>query len=205
MTGSPETLTAVVNLSMEGAGTAAGKAMTMSRSITFRRERWRQESTVSGESPVIEGLDGKVPYHMAGGHQVRGNENEVPLARAVVYHHPVGFLLACFSGNPQLSNSRVEEGQPAVDLTVDQRVYSLYLDSKTKLPAKIVSKVGGTVYETSFGQYQKVHGYTLPYHIVEKVDNQPMIDWTISRQFPGPDVPGLTVPKDLASAAQQRP
>jgi hypothetical protein len=198
MTGSPETLTAVVNLTMEGKGRAYGHPVdAFSRSITFRRERWRQEMTTVGLPTAISGMDGAVAYHLSGseGEIVKESAAVAKASRAAIYSHPLGFLLACFSGNPQLSNTRKEDGQDAVDLTVDGVVYSLYLDPATNLPARIIAKSNGKTYGSVFGAYQKVHGYTLPYEITETIDGEVVAEWTIARQFPGPDVPGLALAK----------
>lgn len=199
MTGSPETLTAVVSLTMEGTGSQEGSAVTFTRAISFRRERMREEVTRTGMAASVTAVDGNLAYRMDGERAVRESDAEATNRRARIYHHPIGFLLAAFSANPQLGNTRVENGDEAVDLIAGGATYSLYIDSQTHLPTRIVSHESGRLRETSFSQYQRVHGYTLPYRIVEKMDGQVAAEWSIARQFAGWDMPGLAAPKQLAS------
>ena len=194
MTGSPETLTAIVSLTMEGRGQDAGQQVSaFSRVISFRKERLRQEVTI-GTRTLISGVDGKLAYHIESDTGPVRDSAEIAAAHIdQIYHHPVAFLLACFSGNPQLSGTRVVAGQDAMDLTVGGIVYSLFLDPKTNLPTRILSNQGGHLSESIFTGYRKVQGYTLPYQIVETRDGS-VAKWEITRQFPGPDLPGLTDP-----------
>jgi len=195
MAGSPETLTAVVSLTMEGTGSVEESPMAFTRSISFRRERMREDVTRRGLPALVTAVDGKVAYRLDGdGRPVWESEAEAADRRTRIYHHPIGFLLAAFSGNTQLSDSRVEGAEEAVDLTAGGDRYSLYVDSQTHLPTRIVSRKSGRVRETSFSGYQKVHGYTLPYHIVEKSDGQVVAEWKVERQFAGWDIPGLVAP-----------
>jgi hypothetical protein len=192
MTGSPETLTAVVTLTLEGSGTQDGtKIEWFSRAMSFRRSRWRQESTRAGFATEITGVDGKLAFALGpDGTTKRLPDTSAKERRAELLHHPVGFLLAVFAQNATVNNSRTEGGQEAVDIAMDGATYSLFLQAGTNLPAKIVS--GSR--ETSFSQYVKVNGYTLPYRIVTQVDGRVTQELNIARQFPGAEIPGLIAP-----------
>lgn len=196
MTGSPETLTAVVSLTLEGTGSLDGAPVAaFTRAMSFRKERLREEITRAGLAPSVTGLDGKLAYRFdVEGRRLNDSEADAADRRSRLYHHPIGFLLAAFSANPKLGNTRLEGAEEAVDLTVPSGTYSLFIDSQTGLPARVVSREGDSIRETSFSQYQKVHGYTLPYRIVEKKDGQTVAEWNIARQFAGWDIP-LAAPK----------
>lgn len=195
MAGSPETLTAVVSLTMEGTGSLEESLVVFTRSISFRRERMREDVIRTGLPALVTAVDGNVAYRLdRDGRPVWESEAEAADRRARIYHHPIGFLLAAFSGNTHLSENRAEGAEEAVDLTAGGDTYSLYVDSQTHLPTRVVSQRSGGVRETSFSRYQTVHGYTLPYHIVEKSDGQVVAEWSVERQFAGWDIPGLAAP-----------
>ena len=205
MTGSPETLTAVSSLTLEGHGTGSDAEGTFAiasytRNISYRRSQWRQEQTrVTAPANAAEvrrgGFDGKAAYdEKSDGTIARLPEQEARRRRTEMYHHPVGLLLAVLSNLAVPSNTRIEGNLAAVDITLDGVIYSLYIDATSKLPAKIVSKEGGEVLETSFSQYVTLHGYKLPARIVTKRDGQMTSDLTITRQFAGPDLGNLGAP-----------
>ena len=202
MTGSPETLTAVSSLTLEGHGTGADAEGTFTiasytRTTNYRRSQWRQEQTrvttsVSAGEVRRSGFDGKRAYdENSDGAMVRRPEQEARRRRTEIYHHPVGLLLAVFSNAATLSNTRTEGALAAVDITLGGLTYSLYIDAATKLPAKIVSKDVGELIETSFSQYVTLHGYKLPGPIVTRRDGQVTSDLTITGQFAGPDLGNL--------------
>jgi hypothetical protein len=205
MTGSPETLTAVYSLTLEGHGTGSDAEGTFTiasyiRSTSYRRSQWRQEQirvTTSASATEVRrgGFDGKGAYdENPDGGIVRRPEQEARRRRTEIYHHPVGLLLAVFANAATLSNTRTEGALTAVDITLGGVIYSLYIDAATKLPAKIVSKEAGELMETSFSQYVTLHGYKLPTRIVTKRDGQVTSDLTITRQFAGPDLGNLGAP-----------
>lgn len=205
MTGSPETLTAVSSLTLEGHGTGsdAEGAFTIAsytRSTSYRRSQWRQEQTrviTSGNVTQVlrSGFDGKSAYdENPDGTIAHLPQQEARRRRTEMYHHPVGLLLAVLSNAATLSNTRTEGNLEAVDITLGGLIYSLYIDAATKLPAKIVSTEAGEVMETSFSQYVTLHGYKLPGRIVTKRDGQVTTDLTITRQFAGPDLGDLGAP-----------
>jgi hypothetical protein len=202
LTGSPETLTAVASLTMQGSGMVAGvRAASFTRVLTVRGGRMREEVALAGVPLAVTGIDGDVAYRVnADGHAEREPETAA-VRRARLYHHPVSFLLAALSSNAKLDRPRVEGGEQAVDLTVAGGTYSLFVDAATGRPSRITSREGASgVRETSFGNYQTQHGYTLPQEIVERVDGQVVATWQVARQFAGWAIP-LQMPKELTVAS----
>jgi hypothetical protein len=201
MTGSPETVTAIAGLTIEGNG--------FKRTMSFRREQWRQELTqaAADRAPHIQitGFDGKAAYVIdPAGSPARLSEQEAKDGRAVLYHHPIGFLFAVFSKDAPVSNTRTEGGMEAVDMTMDGVTYTLFIDGATRLPTKIVSQAhdatpGDVVMETSFGKYTNVHGYKLPSRITTKVNQRVIADLNIEQQFAGADVGNLAAPGAIRS------
>jgi hypothetical protein len=229
MVGSPETLTAISGLIIEGRGIdyepsskpfpdVAPKytVASLHRDVSFRRGQWRQEATLlpaaatKDASPQIQiiGLDGKLAFNITpnGTPERVAGPDAGQARRAQLYHHPIGYLLGVFSRNYPLNNARTEGGLDVVDMTVDGTVYSLYVDIKTKLPAKIVSKEHGSVLgevtrETAFDRYVKSRGYTLPTRITTRLDNRVISEIDIERQTAGPDVLNLAAPAAIRPAA----
>jgi len=198
MTGSPETITAVSSLTIIGSGVDLAS---FKRVMNFRRGQLRQDQTVlRGAVPVrqVTGVEGKIAFDVdAAGKASVVPAQEAGMRRAELLHHPLGFLLAVFSRDGPLSNTRTEGNQKAVDITVDGVTYSLFIDSVSKLPSKIVSKAGDAAMETSFDKYVNLHGYKLPSRITTKVDGRVTEDLTIEQQFAGPDGGALPAPPEI--------
>src|SRR5207244_488231 len=116
-----------------------------------------------------------------------------PLLRSEVLRHPVGLLQAAFSGTITLSGTRSADGLDAVDLTVNGTRYTLFLDSVTKLPAKVVT----SNIETAFSSYKTIHGYKLPSRIVTKLNGQVVEDLKIDQQVASADTIELSIPGKL--------
>jgi hypothetical protein len=214
MTGSPETITAIAGLTIDGNGSRFdGAPFTVSsfkRTMNFRRGQWRQElaRAADGASQIqITGLDGKIAFNIdPAGSPARLSDEEAQQRRAVLYHHPIGFLFAVFSKDAPVSNTRTEDGMEAVDMTIDGVTYSLFIDAATKLPAKIVSKArGDAVMETSFGKYTNVHGYKLPSTITTRLDRRVIAEFKIEQQFAGAEPGNLAAPAALRSATPTSP
>jgi hypothetical protein len=70
LTGSPETLTAVASLTMQGSGMVAGvRAASFTRVLTVRGGRMREEVALAGVPLAVTGIDGDVAYRVnADGH-----------------------------------------------------------------------------------------------------------------------------------------
>jgi hypothetical protein len=205
MTGSPETLTAVTSLTLIGTGTdfEPDKVTVASfkRVMNFRRGQLRQDQTVLLDAVPerrLTGVEGKISFDVddAGRASVVDGQ-EASLRRAELLHHPLGFLLAVFSRDAPLSNTRREASLEAVDITVDGVTYSLFIDDTTKLPVKIASKIGSVAMETSFDKYVNLHGYKLPSRFTTKIDQRVTEDLNIEQQFAGPDGGTLPVPPEI--------
>jgi hypothetical protein len=203
MTGSPETVTAIAGLTIEGNG--------FKRTMSFRREQWRQEltrATADGAAHIqVTGFDGKIAYIIdPAGSPARLSDEDDKERRAVLYHHPIGFLFAVFSKDAPVSNTHTQGDMEAVDMTMNGVTYTLFIDGATKLPAKIVSKAhGDVVMETSFGKYTNVHGYKLPSKITTKLDQRVIADLNIEQQFAGADLGNLAAPAGIQSATPTSP
>lgn len=210
MTGSPETITAITGLTIDGNGSGFDSALftvsSFKRTMNFRRGQWRQELTraTAGGAPQIQitGLDGKIAYTIdPAGSPARLPDEEVQQRRAILYHHPIGFLFAVFSKDAPVSNTRTEGGMEAVDMTIDGVTYTLFIDGATRLPAKIVSKAhNDVVMETSFAKYTDVHGYKLPSKITTKLDQRVIAELNIEQQFAGAEPGNLAAPAALRSS-----
>lgn len=208
MTGSPWTLTAVASLTMEGSGVVRGPDLehpvtvtSFKRVLNFKKRQWLGDMTVL--SPVAE----RISMGLIGGHafqrilegaEIHGLD---PQLKSELLRHPVGFLQAAFSGALPLSGTRNVEGMDAADLRVDGMVYTLFLDSVTKLPAKISAtqhfSTGDNVTETAFPAYTTIHGYKLPSRIVTKVGPIVIEDLKIEQQVASADAVELTIPDRL--------
>jgi hypothetical protein len=143
MTGSPETITAIAGLTIDGNGSGFdGAPFTVSsfkRTMNFRRGQWRQElaRAAAGGAPQIQitGLDGKIAYTIdPAGSPARLSDEETRQRRAILYHHPIGFLFAVFSKDAPVSNARTEGGMEAVDMTMDGVTYTLFIDGAHQAP-----------------------------------------------------------------------
>jgi hypothetical protein len=202
MTGSPWTLTAVASLTMEGSGVIHDAAQqfavtSFKRVLNFRKRQWRGDMTVVSDSP--RSSPELLSMGLIGDHAFKRNiegEARDPQLKSEVLRHPIGFLQAAFSGTLPLSGTRSSGGMDAVDLTVDGTVYTLFLDSVTKLPAKI-SSPGDVAIETTFPSYKTIHGYKLPSRIVTKVGALVIEDLKIDQQVASADSVELTVPGKL--------
>jgi hypothetical protein len=196
MTGSAETLTAISALSIEG----SGPGMTsFKREMNFRRGQFRQEET-RGSQREVSGLDGKAPYRISPeGIAEKISDEQAKIIRAEMYHHPIPFLLAVFSRDVPACNTRTEGALEAVDITVNGITHTMYVNTSTKLPAKIVSHINaenGTnvVMETLFDQYVDVHGYKLPSEMTRKLDNQATFQIHLDVQHAGAATAELPIP-----------
>ncbi len=194
------------------------------RVLNFKRGgQWRQEEERVTEAPkdqgtkasaskagiarsdagpqiVVRGVYGKTAFNVnPEGTAASLPDQDVRDRREEIYQYPIGFLEAAFAKNSKLANQRTEGNEEAVDLTVDGITYTLYTDMSTKLPTRIVSKTrnGESTLETSFDKYVKLRGYTLPTHIIMKVDQMVTADLKIDRQTISVDTVRLPVPPGI--------
>src|SRR3989442_779820 len=91
------------------------------------------------------GLDGDVAYNVAAnGTAKRASTQTAKDRRMEMYHHPIGALRAALKQGTQLSNPRKEGNDDVVDImTAQGDKFTLFVDSGTKLPSKVVSMTSG--------------------------------------------------------------
>lgn len=184
------------------------------RVMQFGLGRWRQDVTripadvTANTAPQrqITALDGTVAFDTtADGTSTRLGDQAGLDRRAELYHHPLGFLRAVFSQRGQVSNTRTEGDMDIVDMTVDGTTFTMYVDSATRLPAKITSKVyhvnlGDVVMESAFTNYMNVQGHQMPGRITTKLDKYVILDVTLAQQSLSGNFGDLAAPPSVASA-----
>lgn len=189
------------------------------RSIDFAGGRQRLEqtriATFGAPNPQPQrqnlALDGDVAYNVAAnGTATRAAAQVAKDRRMELYHHPVGALRAALGQGAQLSNPRTEGSQSVVDVTTAQGdKFTLFVDSGTKLPSKVVSMtsnntnwpLGDVAIETSFANYTDVDGLKLPGRITSKTDKFTTADIQVSKNTVNGDVGDLAAPEAAKSAA----
>lgn len=145
---------------------------------------------------VVQGLDGDVAYNVTPeGEQSRAAEQAARDRRAELYHHPVALIhLAIKEGSTATaSNLRQEEGQEVVDITAPTgELYTLYIASDTRLPARVVSSsydvnLGDVKVTTAFADYAETGGLggfqarlSLPRQITTMIDRYTLADWRVT-------------------------
>jgi glyoxylase-like metal-dependent hydrolase (beta-lactamase superfamily II) len=195
------------------------KVSELRRSIDFANGRWRQQQTVTptfvtantAPQTQIAGVDGDVGYNVA----ANGNPNRVAAdvakdRRMELYHHPVGALRAALAEGAQLANPRTEGTTAVVDVTTAQGdKFTLYTDSTTKLPLKVVSVTaplgnnpfGDTTIETTFADYKDLNGLMLPSRLTTNRDKYTIADIQISASTVNADAADTAAPEAAKSAA----
>ena len=112
----------------------------------------------------------------ANGNATRAGEAVAKDRRAESYHHPITIVRAALDPAAMLSNPRTQDNQSVVDITTaDGLMFTLAIDSMTKLPTRVVSmtdntNLGDVAIETSFADYQDVNGLKLPARLTTKTD-----------------------------------
>ena len=157
------------------------------------------------------GLDGDVAYNVAAnGTATRAAAQVAKDRRMELYHYPIGALRAALGAGAQLSNPRKEGGEDAVDIATAQGdKFTLFVDSGTKLPSKVVSMtsnninwpIGDATLETDFANYTDVNGLKLPGRITSKTDKFTTADIQVSKNTVNGDVGNLAAPDAAKSAA----
>jgi len=229
--GGSESILAVNTLVIEGTGENGNlgqsqtpdalnvlKVTESKRSIDFAGGRQRLEqtriATFGAPNPQPQkqnlGLDGDVAYNVAAnGIATRAAAQVAKDRRMELYHHPVGALRAALSQGAQVSNARKEGTDDAVDITTPQGdKFTLFVDSGTKLPSKVVSMtsnntnwpIGDAVLETTFANYTDVNGLKLPGRITSKTDKFTTADIQVSKNTVNGGTGDLAAPAAAKSA-----
>jgi glyoxylase-like metal-dependent hydrolase (beta-lactamase superfamily II) len=189
------------------------------RSFDFAGGRQRLEqtriATFGAPNPQPQkqnlALDGDVAYNIApNGTAARQSAQVAKDRRMELYHHPIGALRAALGQGAQLSNPRQEGSDEAVDVTTAQGdKFTLFVDTSTKLPARVVSMtsnninwpIGDAAIETHFSNYTDVDGLKLPGKLTTKTDRFITADIQVSKNSVNADVGNLAAPDAAKSAA----
>jgi len=161
--------------------------------------RWRitQERTslFLTQSPALTqeqsfGFDGDVAYNIGSDGVARRASQQVAFERlALHYHHPFSMLNLALTEGTIVSALRQEDGHDIVDVTsVDGDIYTLWIDSETKLPMRIASAIyhsylGDVMLTSTFDNYGETGGlggfsarFTLPKTIKIRMGDYPLWD-----------------------------
>ena len=143
----------------------------------------------------------------ANGNATRTNDVVAKDRRAESYHHPITIVRAALDPAAMLSNPRTQDNQSVVDVTTaDGLMFTLAIDSETKLPTRVVSmtdntNLGDVAIETSFADYQDVNGLKLPALLTTKTDKYTTAELRVTKQAVDADTGDLAAPAAAASAA----
>jgi glyoxylase-like metal-dependent hydrolase (beta-lactamase superfamily II) len=185
------------------------------RSIDYANNRWRLEqartptyvtANTAPNQPQNVGVDGDVAYNIpVAANNPRGAEQVAKDRHSELFHHPIGALRAALADGAQLSNSRKEGNDDVVDVAVGNDKFTLYVDTTTKLPSKVVTmtynaNLGDVALTTEFGNYAESGGMNLPGKIVSKTDKYTVADITVSNTTVNGDVGNLEAPPESKAA-----
>src|SRR5262245_16244887 len=188
-------------------------------SSDFAQERWKTDVTRvptfvtanTASQKQIQGLDGSVAYNVAAnGTATRASEETAKDRRMTMYHHPIAAVRAALAQGAQLSNPRKEGNDDVVDIATSQgHKLTLYVDSTTKLPSKVVSMtanntnwpLGDATVETSFANYTDADGLKFPGRITSKTDKYTTYDFKVSKNSINGGAYDLAAPGAAKSAA----
>ncbi len=198
------------------------------REIDLVNGRWRQEQVRTSSyftgNPVlnqrqITAVDGDVAFDISADGTARRASSQVARDRkAELYHYPVGLIQAATATGATVSNLRQEDGQDVVDVTTaegDQ--FTLFVDSETNFPAKIVStsyhsNLGDVALETVFEAYAETGGLggfqarlTLPRRIRWRVDRFQTAEIIASNTSINGEIGDLAAPQEVGSAEAPMP
>ena len=161
------------------------------RSIDYMNSRWRLEqartptyvtANTTPNQPQILGIDGDVAYNVpATGPATRAAEQVAQDRHSELFHHPIGALRAALDDGAKVTNQRKEGNDDVVDVEVGKDKFTLYVDSTTKLPSRVVTmtynaNLGDVALTTEFGMYGESDGMTLPGKITSKTDKYLLAD-----------------------------
>ena len=175
------------------------------RTIDLANNRTRLEQTrtptyVTGNTaPQIQNfvVDGDVAFNVVAPTPENANP---PAARQTdllakerrleIYHHPVTALHAALAAGSTVSNPRKDGTADVVDVkTAGGDQFTLFVDSATKLPAKVVTMtynapntvLGDVAVETTFSGYAAVDGLQMPGRLTTKMDKYTTADIQVAK------------------------
>ena len=186
------------------------------RSIDYMNGRWRLEqartptyvtANTTPNQPQILGIDGDVAYNVpATGPATRAAEQVAQDRHSELFHHPIGALRAALADEAKVTNQRKEGNDDVVDVEVGKDKFTLYVDSTTKLPSRVVTmtynaNLGDVALTTEFGMYGDSGGMQLPGKITSKTDKYLLADIQVSKHTVNADVGNLEAAADAKTAA----
>jgi glyoxylase-like metal-dependent hydrolase (beta-lactamase superfamily II) len=187
-------------------------------SFDFAEGRWKSDVTrvptfvTANTAPQkqVQGLDGSVAYNVAAnGTATRASEEVAKTFRLNLDHNPIGIVRSALAQGAQLSSPRKEGNEDVVDFTTGQGAkLTLYVDSGTKLPSKVVSMIanntnwplGDARVETTFADYMDIDGIKVPRRITSKTETQETFDYQVAKATVNGNAGDLAAP-DAARTA----
>src|SRR5262249_6188659 len=125
-----------------------------------------------GDAPTrtIQGLDGKVAFNVNPANQNAAPAfgNQASDRRQEYLRHPLTLVRAALGPNAKLSNSRTQDADRRVDITIDDLPpLTLAINATTRQPSRIWQTVdnnifGDTMQAIEFADYKAVNGLQLP-------------------------------------------
>lgn len=182
------------------------------RSIDYVNGRWKLEqartptyvtANMAPNQPQAAGVDGNVAFNVAAnGTATRAAELVAQDRHSELYHHPIGALRAALADGAQVTNPRKEGNDDVVDVAVGNDKFTLYVDSMTKLPTKVVTmtynaNLGDVALTTEFSDYAEADGVNLPRKITSKTDKYVTADITVSKNTINGEVAGIEAGEDV--------
>ena len=233
--GGSESILAVNTLVLEGTGENGNFGQNLSpdavlptfnvsvykRTIDLANNRGRLEQTrtptyVTGNTaPQIQnlGVDGDVAFNVppptpenANPPATRQTELLAKERRAEMYHHPITAVRAALAEGAQVTNARKDGNDDVVDITTASGdKLTLYVDSTTKLPSKVVTMTyqapntvfGDIAVETTFSSYTPVDGLQMPGQLTTRMDKYTTADIRLSNSTINADAAGIAAPEDV--------
>ena len=232
--GGVEKVSAVKTLVIEGEGTQYNLGQDLSPAAsgqTFEVTQYRRAIDVPGERArtelvrvpkftywqglasqrQVQGIDKAIGYNVAAsGTATRVAATAADDRRAELLRHPMTAVRAALDPAARVANLRTEKRESLLDVTTtDGRVFTLALDSSTKLPTRVITpannvNLGDVLISTSFADYQDVGGVRLPARLTTRTDDVVTSEVRATRQTVDGDVGDLAAPA-AASAAVPAP
>ena len=227
--GGAERILAVRTLMLEGTGEMYNLGQGMSpaaplpvyavtgyrRSFDFANRRWRQELTrqpqfITGNTspqPLKSAWDG-VAFDIGADGTSRRSAGRADIDRAYeLAYHPIGFIQMALAAGTQVTEAAQAGGLRHVRMNAGGSRYSLFVDSRTKLPVRIEKIVyhpmlGDVVMATRFADWQDAGGIRVPMRITQRLAGRwPIMDTRVVTARINTEVGDLVAPPAVRAAS----